>query len=312
MCLYEPKAVAKGDGHMGVKWDFWRTCAARARVGASEFANDWQWFSGVPLASALATYIVARRGSDLTTGSPIADGVLAAAAAFLITWLVAFLINLWREAPKMYLEEKKRADDAEERLRPKLDLSFVKGMVVPRPDGHRHTFINVINKSEGFIDGVLPRIIESKFKSDESNVWRNTSIVASLNLSWCSVPEAERPQKYSGRTLRPNPPELVDFVHGPHTRSKRYAREGAVFPYPEVPFFEIQIDPTHVVGGGVLPYFFKKGIYKFVIQVSASSAGHPVETTLFVEWNGEDFVIRSADNELLEPVNDEAKSLEAV
>ena len=93
---------------MGVKWDFWRTCAARARVGASEFANDWQWFSGVPLASAIATYIVARRGSDLTTGSPIADGVLAAAAAFLITWLVAFLINLWREAPKMYLEEKKR------------------------------------------------------------------------------------------------------------------------------------------------------------------------------------------------------------
>jgi hypothetical protein len=79
---------------------------------------------GVPLASAIYAYVAAKWGSDLTTGYPIIDAVIAAFFAFLITWLAAFCINLWRQAAKLYFEEKDRADGLAERLQPKLRVSF--------------------------------------------------------------------------------------------------------------------------------------------------------------------------------------------
>jgi hypothetical protein len=87
---------------------------------------------------------------------------------------------------------------------------------------------------------------------------------------------------------------------------------GPRFPFPAEPFFEIQIDPAHILGGGVVPYFSEKGTYKFVVQVSAPSAGKPEQLTLFVDWNGDDFVIRSTENEILEPIGGKTKSLEAI
>jgi len=115
---------AGGTRNMGRSGDFWKECIKRAKVGTAAFANDWQWFSGVPLASAVAALYASKVGVELTTGQPILDVVLAAAAAFLITWVLAFFINIWREAPQLYFEQKALANDLAERLKPKLRLSF--------------------------------------------------------------------------------------------------------------------------------------------------------------------------------------------
>jgi hypothetical protein len=144
---------------MGENLDFWRKSAKHARVGAAAFANDWQWFTGVPLASAIGTYIAARRGSDLTTGYPILDGVIAAAVAFLITWAVAFVINIWREAPKLYLSEKKRADDLQAELAlkhtPNL-IPSIEGTILGVIDGQALCVVNVTIKNTG-----IPSIVDN-------------------------------------------------------------------------------------------------------------------------------------------------------
>jgi hypothetical protein len=76
-------------------FSFWWQCARIAFWGNTAFANDWQWLFGVPAASGLAAFVASRRGAtDLTTTYPILDGILAALAAFIITWVVAFLVRL--------------------------------------------------------------------------------------------------------------------------------------------------------------------------------------------------------------------------
>jgi hypothetical protein len=62
-------------------------------------------------------------------------------------------------------------------------------------------------------------------------------------------------------------------------------------------FFKISIDPTH---SGVRPFFFEKGTYKFVMQVSAPDAGKPEQLTILVDWDEKDITIRSADGKILE------------
>lgn len=80
---------------------YWAKCAQIAWAGSAEFANDWQWLFGVPVVSGVAGYIAAQRGeTTLSTGYPIIDGILTALGAFIITWLVAFLVRLVR-APVM-------------------------------------------------------------------------------------------------------------------------------------------------------------------------------------------------------------------
>ena len=110
---------------MGIEksFSFWGECAKRARKGTGSFANDWQWVFGVPLASAAGVYLASFTGAaGMTTGYPILDAFLAAFIAFLITWVVAFVIRAYRAAPALFYEQKERADRLEERLRPKLEI----------------------------------------------------------------------------------------------------------------------------------------------------------------------------------------------
>lgn len=88
--------------------------------GNSPFANDWGWASGIPalqyvaqsatplvgLSAAIIRWI---GGGD--TVSTIVDGILAAAAVFAITWLVAFLPKLLKAPADRYFAEKGRADE---------------------------------------------------------------------------------------------------------------------------------------------------------------------------------------------------------
>lgn len=106
-------------------WSFWKECAKRANKGTSAFANDWQWVYGTPLASAIGVYIASNKGATwVTTGYPIADAFLAALAAFIITWAVAFLHRLYKTAPEMFREQRERVLELEEARKPKLKCSF--------------------------------------------------------------------------------------------------------------------------------------------------------------------------------------------
>jgi hypothetical protein len=91
----------------------WWTCARRAFWGNTAFANDWQWVFGVPLCSAVVVWLSSKyQLSDLTTGSPIGDAFLAALAAFIVTWLVAFFVRLLNAPVVLYDEQKRTAEGA--------------------------------------------------------------------------------------------------------------------------------------------------------------------------------------------------------
>jgi hypothetical protein len=81
---------------------FYRDCAELARKGTVEAANDWQWIWGIPILAGLANWY--RPGETITTGRPILDGFLSAAAVFVITWVVLFSINFVRAPAKLYAE----------------------------------------------------------------------------------------------------------------------------------------------------------------------------------------------------------------
>lgn len=95
---------------------FWRLAFRNALRNNTSFANDWAWLVGVPAASFLGAYVSARSGSTgMSTGYPILDGLVAAAAAFLITWLASLLIRLANEPVALFHAQKDRADAAEAR-----------------------------------------------------------------------------------------------------------------------------------------------------------------------------------------------------
>ena len=97
---------------------FYWSCIKEAAPGHSPFANDWQWVYGVPVwqyltsATSFGLFLVAFK-ARLGGGwfSAIAEGVLAAAAAFVLTWTVAFLMKLLTLPANRYFLEKDRADE---------------------------------------------------------------------------------------------------------------------------------------------------------------------------------------------------------
>lgn len=101
-------------------WTFWKTCVVMAAKGASPFANDWQWVWGVPVwqwasGTSLFTWLfvglsVSDGHGGMTTGHPWLDGLIAAAVAFLITWLIAFISRIFTVAAERYNEAVARAD----------------------------------------------------------------------------------------------------------------------------------------------------------------------------------------------------------
>jgi hypothetical protein len=100
---------------------FWLQCAGIAARGNSAFANDWQWLVGYPaIAVALwfAGYFYAELSGRIeVTLSTAGLGVLAAAAAaFVITWLSAFLVRLANAPISLFFAEKKRADESDAKL----------------------------------------------------------------------------------------------------------------------------------------------------------------------------------------------------
>ena len=89
---------------------FWILVLKRARLGAASYANDWQWVFGAPAVAAFAgAFVASDKGmTTVTTGNSILDAFLAALAAFIVTWLIAFGINLIKAPAQLLREEQEK------------------------------------------------------------------------------------------------------------------------------------------------------------------------------------------------------------
>jgi hypothetical protein len=91
-----------------------------AAQGSVPFANNWQWAFGNPTVAAICPSIVAWLtvwfGPDYMNAThPILGPLLVALVAFVITWFAAFLYGMLKTAPKLYYQEKDRADKEQNR-----------------------------------------------------------------------------------------------------------------------------------------------------------------------------------------------------
>jgi hypothetical protein len=96
-------------------FSFWWLCARKAAKGNSAFANDWQWLLGYPAVAAglwvLGLFYAEFSGAMQVTLATGAVGALAAAfIAFVITWVVAFVVRLFYEPVSLFHQQKERAD----------------------------------------------------------------------------------------------------------------------------------------------------------------------------------------------------------
>jgi hypothetical protein len=91
------------------------------------FANDWQWLFGIPLFAGVITGLVgAQTARQMTiTGNAIADGVIAAFAAFVLTWALAFAVRFFNAPVVFYETEKARGDILELEKKPRLTCNHI-------------------------------------------------------------------------------------------------------------------------------------------------------------------------------------------
>jgi hypothetical protein len=107
---------------------FWWLCTRNAFWGNAAFANDWQWVFGNPVVSGLGGLVLAGLGAlapsvakwlgatNMTTGTPALDSFIGALAAFVVTWLVAFMVRLLNAPVAMFHEQKERTDALQKKL----------------------------------------------------------------------------------------------------------------------------------------------------------------------------------------------------
>lgn len=85
---------------------FWWLCTKRAATGASSFANDWQWVFGTPALAVIIWAVNRWLGEGaVTLSQDVTGGFIAAAAAFMLTWLVRFFIGLATAPAELYSEQ---------------------------------------------------------------------------------------------------------------------------------------------------------------------------------------------------------------
>src|ERR1700687_3959345 len=103
---------------MGKTVNFWWACVKRAARGSSAFANDWQWLLGFPVLAAIISFVKRWFGEGaVSLNTDTALGALeSAGAAFIITWLAAFIARVFSSASNFYYEEKERADGLQQQI----------------------------------------------------------------------------------------------------------------------------------------------------------------------------------------------------
>jgi hypothetical protein len=199
-----------------------------------------------------------------------------------------YAVHFFRSPTKIYNEAQEKIQELFERLdkKPRLRLSYAQDKTQPRGiDGSKLTFLYAINDKGGDVSGVQVKIEEAVLRRDGSDKWDGTSIVARTNMSWGHLDDDD-PQKYSTSQLAPGS-DVIDFISGP-----LIAKFGSG---QEILGFKIRISPKHRI---VIPFFWEKGTYRFMMQISAADTENPGKLTLFADWNGATLVIRSDDQVL--------------
>jgi hypothetical protein len=149
-------------------------CLVRAWRGSLSSALNWASIVGV---GAVGAYFQSR-GLKMTDPHAWQEIVQWGLVYTVVAWAIIFAARAVFVAPfQAYVGENARVRELEERLKPRLNLSFAADKTAKKSGGHRYTFLRVTNESEQNIDGVLTKIVESKFKRDASDSsWENTGI----------------------------------------------------------------------------------------------------------------------------------------
>jgi hypothetical protein len=118
---------------------------------------------------------------------------------------VFFLYHFLSAASKIYNEATDKIRELQGRIdkEPRLKLSYAANKTIRRGNGLDQTFLYAENVGGGGdIVGVQVKIDEAMFKSEGSDVWEGTSIVARPNMSWGSLPDGNK-EKYFDLTKTP-------------------------------------------------------------------------------------------------------------
>jgi hypothetical protein len=204
---------------------FWWECALRASHQGASFANNWQWVFGIPLVAGMASYAAGKWTMGMTVfGNPIADGIAAAFAAFVITWTARFLFQFVRAPVFRFNEQKMRADALEQRLIPKISGKYDPTIEPCKSDvvfggGIQGVCFRlvVVNMGETDIDDCEGRLIEARDinRRQEIGTW---------NLTWAN------PQQSRVIKLIRGIPEYLDIVNVREDGGIVPATEGRVWP----------------------------------------------------------------------------------
>lgn len=100
--------------------NFCRNCASRAWDGSTQFANNWAWLFGIPVLVAAVTYLGIAKPDNWRWALLVS--LFTGIGAFALTWCISFVVCFFRAGPKLYYEERNRADILRERLTPKIGI----------------------------------------------------------------------------------------------------------------------------------------------------------------------------------------------
>jgi hypothetical protein len=128
---------------------FWWQCMRIGARGTSPFANDWQWAIGNPTIAAISPAILAGLvtwlGKDYVAAEhPVLGPVAIAFGAYVVTWVVGVVGRTLNAAPRIYYQEKHRADDLARQFEPK--ISVHDGSVMEYPYIDRATGVEGVSK----------------------------------------------------------------------------------------------------------------------------------------------------------------------
>ena len=253
---------------MGSFSKFWWNSIRDGARGSVPFANDWQWTIGNPTVAAITPtvliWLTAWLGAEYVSAEhPILAPLAVALAAFVVTWLVAAVVGALRVAPQRYYNEKARADKLEERLRPKLRISFDKkdrGCLhetrITNGPKLKLASVRIDATGIGLVHDCGADLV-SLSKDDGGNL-----LIQGLPLI---ISPAERPN-HSRKDVREGRPELVNILGIDENNSVRLWTENFYMPNYLAPITEL-------------------GIYRILIRVFGSETA-PSSIELSFNWTG--------------------------
>ena len=162
-------------------------------ISTYSFYKQWVW--GVPAVAAITAGIAShyKKTPDMiTSGSPIIDGLIAGFAAYLITWVVGFIIRFIKTPALLYGQKADKVIELEEKIKPKIALIFenVTGFVVSsHPALKVSRKIKVANTGGEYLEDCQLRLGVTAVNDSESKVTAPFAISDKFSLYTSSTPQ---------------------------------------------------------------------------------------------------------------------------